>query len=1045
MNIHYTPHIVDVILFTFFIQSKDKMKLCNIKQVLLFVALTFSVKASAYDFMVDKVQYTIISTEPYLEVKVVGGTTGTLHIPAEVEYKGLNFKVRYIDGHAFENKWGSEHDIWELTIDEGVYSIGAWAFVNNYNLNKVSLPKDIIIHEYAFGGCSGLETFKFPESVSELNEGILAECANLNSVELPSGLKIIPKDLLNGCSNLNTMEIPNSVVSIGDYSLSRTGFSEINIPESVETIGRNAFAGSALKTITIPNLVTSISAYTFLSCKNLESIIIPNTITEIEGSAFYGCSNLENINLPEGITKISGSTFKDCYSLKSIVIPSKVTTIQNNAFEGCTKLESVNIPSSVKEIYSGAFYYCSNLQTINLPESLEKIGDKAFAKSGLTSICFPNSLKNIGESVFAECDDLTSVVSRMEEPCTIENENCFDNVAYLLIKLTVPPLTAEKYNESYAWHKFKNIIEKPHDENDNPIVISVQDASSEYGDKLPKFQITSEGAILDGTPEIICEATENSQVGTYDIIVKPGSVKNFNATYVNGKLTITKAPLTITAKDYTIKQGEELPTFEVTYEGFKNNETEDVLTKKPTIATTATSASEPGEYDITASDAEATNYEIGYVNGKLTIETSNIISKGVYALGSGNMATGSPSNLTYFDYNTGKATPNAFEVNNGGMSLGMTANDILKYGKKIYIVVDGEHTVFVTDANLKLLHKIDMTSADMLGEAGGVSPRRITADGPNIYVSTYGGYVAAIDTLNFSLVKKYKVGSYPEGLIVDNGYLYVANSDYGYGNASISKVDLNSGADTPITDENIRNPQEIVIAGSDIYFLDFGQYGTEPPYAQENAGVYCISGGKVTKVVADATGWAISSPNIYTYNAPYSYGDPKPVTYNIYNVQTKELESFTPSDIESPATMCIDPVENLLYIASYHMTTSEWGTFPDYTSNGYVNYYDLSTMNKIGSFDCGIGPRRIGVNLGTDYILGDANGDEQVNVTDIVATVNYIMNKPSTDFNFEAADVNCDGEVNVTDIVAMVNIIMKDGTQNAREVMSVLRRSGFIF
>ena len=80
-----------------------------------------------------------------------------------------------------------------------------------------------------------------------------------------------------------------------------------------------------------------------------------------------------------------------------------------------------------------------------------------------------------------------------------------------------------------------------------------------------------------------------------------------------------------------------------------------------------------------------------------------------------------------------------------------------------------------------------------------------------------------------------------------------------------------------------------------------------------------------------------------------------------------------------------------------------------------------------------------------DIIMGDANNDRQVNVTDIVATVNYIMNKPSTDFNFDAADVNQDGYVNVTDIVAMVNIIMKDGTQNVREVMNVLRRSGFIF
>ena len=40
-------------------------------------------------------------------------------------------------------------------------------------------------------------------------------------------------------------------------------------------------------------------------------------------------------------------------------------------------------------------------------------------------------------------------------------------------------------------------------------------------------------------------------------------------------------------------------------------------------------------------------------------------------------------------------------------------------------------------------------------------------------------------------------------------------------------------------------------------------------------------------------------------------------------------------------------------------------------------------------------------------IPGDANGDGLVNVTDIVSTVNFIMEKPSQDFNEYAAE--CDG------------------------------------
>ena len=72
------------------------------------------------------------------------------------------------------------------------------------------------------------------------------------------------------------------------------------------------------------------------------------------------------------------------------------------------------------------------------------------------------------------------------------------------------------------------------------------------------------------------------------------------------------------------------------------------------------------------------------------------------------------------------------------------------------------------------------------------------------------------------------------------------------------------------------------------------------------------------------------------------------------------------------------------------------------------------------------------VTVGDSYILGDVNGDGLVNVTDIVATVNYIMEKPADGFNKEAADLNGDGEINVTDIVKMVSIIMSGGGASSR-------------
>ena len=151
------------------------------------------------------------------------------------------------------------------------------------------------------------------------------------------------------------------------------------------------------------------------------------------------------------------------------------------------------------------------------------------------------------------------------------------------------------------------------------VVVTAKSYTIEYGEALPKFEYTSEGAALTGTPEITCSATATSPVGTYDIIVKKGSVTNYNVTYVKGTLTIKKAPLTISGGTYTMKQGDALPTLKAEYSGFKNGETEAVLTKKPTLTTTATSSSAPGEYEVKVSGAEAKNYEISYKPGKITI------------------------------------------------------------------------------------------------------------------------------------------------------------------------------------------------------------------------------------------------------------------------------------------------------------------------------------------------------------------------------------------------------------------------------------------
>ena len=56
-----------------------------------------------------------------------------------------------------------------------------------------------------------------------------------------------------------------------------------------------------------------------------------------------------------------------------------------------------------------------------------------------------------------------------------------------------------------------------------------------------------------------------------------------------------------------------------------------------------------------------------------------------------------------------------------------------------------------------------------------------------------------------------------------------------------------------------------------------------------------------------------------------------------------------------------------------------------------------------------------------EIILGDINGDEILNVLDVILIVNMALGTDEVDLN---GDMNNDGGINVLDIVLLVNIIL---------------------
>jgi hypothetical protein len=64
-----------------------------------------------------------------------------------------------------------------------------------------------------------------------------------------------------------------------------------------------------------------------------------------------------------------------------------------------------------------------------------------------------------------------------------------------------------------------------------------------------------------------------------------------------------------------------------------------------------------------------------------------------------------------------------------------------------------------------------------------------------------------------------------------------------------------------------------------------------------------------------------------------------------------------------------------------------------------------------------------------DFICGDADANGLVNVSDVVALLQFVFGDGEPPQPWAAGDVDCSGNVNVTDIVYLIAFIFGDGPE----------------
>lgn len=177
-----------------------------------------------------------------------------------------------------------DHLVYKIVINDGITSIGNYAFYNYYKLQSLSIGSSVTsIGEDAFYHTSALHTVTIPGTVRKIGIWAFAD-SGLTSCNLNKGLQ-----------------------TIDNFAFANAKFKSISIPDGITMIGEYAFNGTSLETVTIPQNITIIKTGAFPSVTatiySMDVMIADNAFGSSSTLiANRGSSAEKYANLSSGIT-----------------------------------------------------------------------------------------------------------------------------------------------------------------------------------------------------------------------------------------------------------------------------------------------------------------------------------------------------------------------------------------------------------------------------------------------------------------------------------------------------------------------------------------------------------------------------------------------------------------------------------------------------------------------------------------------------------------------------------------------------------------------
>lgn len=615
------------------------MKKINIRLFILVLCSLISIDSVAdVKVTVDGLVYSLNGTKATI-VDYTSDIPADLVIPETINYDGSQYEVSCIGNR----QWGSSSwaktgafynctQLQSIVIPSSVTSIldgsgtdyspelEGQVFYGCRNLKSVHFQGSTNIGRNAFYGCSSLKKIIF-DSSPIINYGSFRNCTSLKYIVLPSGSEV-NYDAFTGC------DLIQNIICLGDdnVSLNLDNVNYINRKDFVKWdnysyvySGNNPVLPSFTNNMPAGFEVTSYDMSALEKDAGTYTQNVPFTFANNDISFDVEIPYTYTIN-PVTLT----AKVKDASRLYGEANPQFATT-----YSGFVNNENASVVTS-NGSYTTTATVKSDVGTYTIKQSGAKAKNYVFDyENGTLTVNKAPLTMTANDKTMIYGDKVPTLDAKYEGLKNNETQPVWNSVpqfsttATSASKAGTYPITisnADAKNYEVTVNAGTMKVEKAY------LTVRANSANRQYGEANPQFTLSYTGLKNNETvpewehqPNIGTTATVQSPVGTYPISITDAVAVNYDISTIEGTLTVNKAALQITPKNATRKYGEDNPTFELSYVGLKNNESEPEWTTAPAITTQATKTSSVGDYSIQVNSANARNYTITKKTGTLTI------------------------------------------------------------------------------------------------------------------------------------------------------------------------------------------------------------------------------------------------------------------------------------------------------------------------------------------------------------------------------------------------------------------------------------------